>query len=113
MEPEVDNNMKKCITNALSPKRVSDPAYGKDWLIDWIRDHEGNITKSWQGWHAEHGRDVAAHRKCENALAYIVKIKTSEIETSVNICSFLFTKRKIYTNDHVADSYSFSHIFAS
>ena len=36
MEPEVDNNMKKCMTNALSPKRVSDPAYGKDWLIDWL-----------------------------------------------------------------------------
>ena len=34
MEPEVYNNMMKCITNALSPKRVSDPAYGKDWLID-------------------------------------------------------------------------------
>ena len=37
MEPEVDNNMKKCITNALSPKRVSDPAYGKDWSIDWLK----------------------------------------------------------------------------
>ena len=36
MEPEVYNNMMKCITNALSPKRVSDPAYGKDWLIDWL-----------------------------------------------------------------------------
>ena len=35
MEPEVYNNMMKCIINALSPKRVSDPAYGKDWLIDW------------------------------------------------------------------------------
>ena len=34
MEPEVDNNMKKCIIYALSLKRVSDPAYGKDWLID-------------------------------------------------------------------------------
>ena len=38
MEPEVDNNMKKCITNALSPKRVSDPAYGKDWLIDCLKE---------------------------------------------------------------------------
>ena len=37
MEPEVYNNMMKCIINALSPKRVSDPAYGKDWLIDWLR----------------------------------------------------------------------------
>ena len=36
MEPEVYNNMMKCIINALSPKRVSDPAYGKDWLIDWL-----------------------------------------------------------------------------
>ena len=36
MELEVDNNMKKCITYALSPKRVSDPAYEKDWLTDWI-----------------------------------------------------------------------------
>ena len=41
MEPEVDNNMKKCITNALSPKRVSDPAYGKDWLIDWLIEKMG------------------------------------------------------------------------
>ena len=38
MEPEVDTNMKKCITYALTPKRVSDPAYGKDWLIDWLID---------------------------------------------------------------------------
>ena len=38
MEPEVYNNMMKCIINALSPKRVSDPAYGKDWLIDWLID---------------------------------------------------------------------------
>ena len=37
MEPEVDTNMKKCITYVLSPKRASDPAYGKDWLmIDWL-----------------------------------------------------------------------------
>ena len=38
MEPKVDNNMKKCITYALSPKMVSDPAYGKDWLINWLID---------------------------------------------------------------------------
>ena len=39
MEPEVDTNMKKCITYVLSPKRVLDPAYGKDWLmIDWLID---------------------------------------------------------------------------